>query len=101
MPAIFAPGGGAREPRLCTVSASPTGQFESGQSRAISALIPHVRRGSPVVFGDVFGGRIDNIHTVTAAKALGDPEGSPDKRIADYRTEYTGAWPRGQFRRSG
>lgn len=40
----------------------------------ISQLIPHVRRGSLVVFGDVFGGRIDNIHTVTAAKALGDPE---------------------------
>ena len=40
----------------------------------ISRLIPHVRRGSLVVFGDIFGGRIDNIHTVTVAKVLGDPE---------------------------
>src|SRR5215467_13197747 len=40
----------------------------------ISQLIPRVKRGSLVVFGDIFGGRIDNIHTVTAAKALGDPE---------------------------
>ena len=40
----------------------------------ISQLIPYVKRGSLVVFGDIFGGRIDNIHTVTAAGALGDPE---------------------------
>jgi hypothetical protein len=40
----------------------------------ISQLIPHVRRGSLVVFGDIFGGRIDNIHTVIAARTLGDPE---------------------------
>lgn len=40
----------------------------------ISLLIPDVKRGSLVVFGDIFGGRIDNIHTVTSAEALGDPE---------------------------
>lgn len=40
----------------------------------IAQLIPDVKRGSLVVFGDVFGGRIDNIHTVTAAEALGNPE---------------------------
>jgi hypothetical protein len=40
----------------------------------ISRLIPYVKGGSLVVFGDIFGGRVDNIHTVAAAKALGDPE---------------------------
>ncbi len=40
----------------------------------IAQLLPDVKRGSLVVFGDVFGGRIDNIHTVTSAKAPGDPE---------------------------
>jgi hypothetical protein len=40
----------------------------------ILQLIPHVKRGSLVVFGDIFGGRIDNIHTITAANALGEPE---------------------------
>jgi hypothetical protein len=37
-------------------------------------LIPDVKRGSLVVFGDIFGGRIDDIHTVTPAKTLGNPE---------------------------
>jgi len=40
----------------------------------ISSLLPEVKRGSLVVFGDIFGGRIDNIHIVTAAGATGNPE---------------------------
>jgi hypothetical protein len=40
----------------------------------ISQLIPHVKRGSLVVFGDIFGGHIDNIHSVVVAKALSDAE---------------------------
>src|SRR5215469_15298251 len=46
----------------------------SDLAEEISQLIPRVKRGSLVVFGDIFGGRIDNIHTVTGAKALGSPE---------------------------
>jgi hypothetical protein len=46
----------------------------SGLAAEISQLVPHLKRGSLVVFGDIFGGRIDNIHLITAAKALGDPE---------------------------
>lgn len=41
---------------------------------AISRSLPDVKRGSLVVFGDIFGGRIDNIHVVRAARAVGDPE---------------------------
>lgn len=33
-----------------------------------------MKRGSLVVFGDIFGGRIDNIHTVTGA--VSNPDGS-------------------------
>ena len=40
----------------------------------ISRLLPNVKHASLVVFGDIFGGRIDNIHMVTAAVAAGDPE---------------------------
>ena len=36
--------------------------------------LPGLKTGSLVVFGDVFGGRIDNIHQVISAEALGDPE---------------------------
>jgi hypothetical protein len=39
---------------------------------AVAAAIPHVKRGSLVVFGDIFGGRIDNIHTVVGAVANTD-----------------------------
>src|SRR5215469_2018322 len=46
----------------------------SDLAEEISQLIPCVKRGSLVVFGDIFGGRIDNIHTVTGAKALDSPE---------------------------
>jgi hypothetical protein len=40
----------------------------------ISRLIPDVKRGSLVVFGDIFGGRIDNIHIVTSVHADSEPE---------------------------
>jgi hypothetical protein len=40
----------------------------------ISSRLPNVRRGSLVVFGDIFGGRIDNIHIVTSAEVAGQPE---------------------------
>jgi len=39
-------------------------------------LIPDVKRGSLVVFGDIFGGRIDDIHTVTGAKPWAIPNAS-------------------------
>lgn len=40
----------------------------------ITAQLPDVTRGSIAVFGDIFGGRIDNIHTVISAEAADDPE---------------------------
>jgi hypothetical protein len=33
--------------------------------------LPTLKRGSLSVYGDIFGGRMDNIHTVTGAHALG------------------------------
>jgi hypothetical protein len=42
-------------------------------ARDIAACLPDVKRGSLVVFGDIFGGRIDNIHTVRSAEATGTP----------------------------
>lgn len=41
---------------------------------AIARALPNVGAGSLAVFGDVFGGRIDNIHTVRTARVVGDPE---------------------------
>lgn len=41
---------------------------------AIARSLPDVKRGSLAVFGDIFGGRIDNIHSVRAARAVGAPE---------------------------
>ncbi|MCW2604100.1 MAG: hypothetical protein JWN61_2235 [Pseudonocardiales bacterium] len=35
----------------------------------ISAKLPAVKGGSLVVWGDIFGGRIDNWHTITSAVA--------------------------------
>lgn len=46
----------------------------SDLAAAIAASVPNIKRGSLVVFGDIFGGRIDNIHIVTAARSEGDPE---------------------------
>jgi hypothetical protein len=46
----------------------------SDLAAVIAQLLPDVKRGSLVVFGDAFGGRIDNIHTVISSKASGDPE---------------------------
>lgn len=40
----------------------------------ITAQWPDILRGSIAVFGDIFGGRIDNIHTVISAEAADDPE---------------------------
>jgi hypothetical protein len=40
----------------------------------ISRQLPDVKRGSLVVFGDIFGGRIDNVHTVRSARAVGTPQ---------------------------
>jgi hypothetical protein len=39
----------------------------------ITARVPDVKRGSLSAFGDIFGGRVDNIHTVTSATAEGEP----------------------------
>ena len=36
----------------------------------ITRLLPDLKSGSLVVFGDIFGGRIDNIHRVIAAEAI-------------------------------
>ena len=40
--------------------------------RAVSDALPDIKRGSLVVFGDIFGGRIDNIHWVVGAVANDD-----------------------------
>lgn len=39
----------------------------------ITGQLPDIMRGSIAVFGDIFGGRIDNIHTVISAEASDDP----------------------------
>lgn len=52
----------------------------------ISQPIPYVKRGSLVVFGDIFGGRIDNTHTVTAARAPGIPNGSSSSSTRESAT---------------
>jgi len=40
----------------------------------IMRRLPRVKSGSLAVFGDIFGGRIDNVHVITAARVTGDPE---------------------------
>lgn len=40
----------------------------------IAGRLPDVRSGSLVVFGDVFGGHVDNIHTATSAEVTDQPE---------------------------
>ncbi|MDQ2846104.1 MAG: hypothetical protein M3Y77_07085 [Actinomycetota bacterium] len=40
----------------------------------ITRRLPDVKRGSLVVYGDIFGGRIDNIHVVTSATVSGNPQ---------------------------
>jgi hypothetical protein len=35
----------------------------------VSRALPNIKCGSLVVFGDIFGGRIDNIHTIVGAAA--------------------------------
>ena len=48
---------------------------EAGRIAAdIAGILPDVKRGSLVVFGDTFGGRIDNVHVVRSAQAVGTPE---------------------------
>jgi hypothetical protein len=39
----------------------------------INASLATLKRGSLVVFGDIFGGRIDNIHSAVSAAAAGSP----------------------------
>lgn len=39
----------------------------------IARRLPRVKRGSLVVYGDIFGGRIDNIHIVRSARTSGTP----------------------------
>jgi len=39
---------------------------------AINNAIPNIKRGSLAVFGDIFGGRIDNIHRIVGARANPD-----------------------------
>jgi hypothetical protein len=38
-------------------------------AQRISKALPQIKDGSLVVFGDIFGGRIDNVHVVTSAVA--------------------------------
>lgn len=38
----------------------------------LAAQLPRVKVGSVAVFGDIFGGRVDNIHVVVGARADGD-----------------------------
>jgi hypothetical protein len=38
----------------------------------ITRRLPDIKRGSLAVYGAVFGGRVDNIHVVTAARASDD-----------------------------
>ena len=38
----------------------------------LTARMSSLKRGSLSVFGDVFGGRIDNVHTMVAARGVGD-----------------------------
>jgi hypothetical protein len=40
----------------------------------IARLLTELKKGSLVVFGDIFGGRIDNIHSVVSAESFADPE---------------------------
>lgn len=46
----------------------PGGQL----AKAIREALPNIKRGSLAVFGDIFGGRIDNIHTVVGVHANAD-----------------------------
>jgi hypothetical protein len=61
----------------------------------ITARVPDVKRGSLSVFGDIFGGRVDNIHTVTSATA----EGEPDRLVVVFdEGETLEVWePEGAF----
>jgi hypothetical protein len=45
---------------------------------------PVLKRGSLSVYGDIFGGRIDNIHTVTGAHVLG-----PDRVVIEFNEGET------------
>jgi len=42
-------------------------------AQRITSCPPNVKRGSLVVYGDIFGGRIDNIHVVRSAHTAGTP----------------------------
>jgi len=54
--------------------------------------LPTLKRGSLSVYDDIFGGRIDNIHTVTGAHALG-----PSRVVIEFdERETLEVWdPRG------
>lgn len=43
-----------------------------GVAAKITAALPNIKRGSLVVFGDIFGGRIDNIHSIVGVQANPD-----------------------------
>ena len=38
----------------------------------LRSRLPSLKRGSLRVFGDVFGGRVDNVHTIVGVRARGD-----------------------------
>ena len=46
----------------------------SDMANDIARLLPNLKKGSLVVFGDIFGGPIDNIHRVIAAEGSEAPE---------------------------
>jgi hypothetical protein len=55
----------------------PYGDGVSGTEHVASDIttkLPDIKRGSLRVFGDIFGGRVDNIHIVTSARAEGEPQ---------------------------
>jgi hypothetical protein len=43
-----------------------------GLVATVNQALPDIKRGSLVVFGDIFGGRIDNIHTLVRAEGEAD-----------------------------
>jgi hypothetical protein len=51
----------------------------------ILRLLPDVKRGSLVVYGDIFGGRIDNMHRVTSAHAIAET----DRLIVEFNEGET------------
>lgn len=59
---------------------------EADAATDISHKLPGVKSGSLVVYGDIFGGRIDNIHVITAAEVSPD---RPERLIIHFNEGET------------